>query len=499
MSAQQRLVLVVGDSGLVEGVAVELQSSGAFDVETATGWRQGSDRLAWPDVDAIVCVHTPDSFDAVAFLESIDDTYPTLPTYIVGDVSTSEESVGATSFDTAELPALASTIETRLDDRDDARTMDRFDGTEAAKYLNVAEKDIDQLLAGDIDRERAADLLHKRQLVEALFETIPIHLYVKDRQGRHRYVSEQYFEEETSEFRDKADPEIPYVARNHAWRAYEDDRYVIDEGEAILGKEEYLPSLEKWNNSSKVPWRDADENIVGLLGVTYEVTERKERRQEVERQNERLSEFAHLVSHDLRNPLQVARSALELAQSTDDPDPEYLETIDQALGRMGEIIDDVLQLAKYGKSVIEPAPLDLREVITQAWGITGSVGGTLRVEDDIGQIRGDESHVQQLFENLFTNSVKHANRGGEAVTVTVGPLFEDGEQTGFYVADDGIGISAAQRDAIFASGYSTADDGTGFGLTIVQEIVEGHGWSIDVTESVTGGARFEIHGVECPE
>jgi signal transduction histidine kinase len=64
-----------------------------------------------------------------------------------------------------------------------------------------------------------------------------------------------------------------------------------------------------------------------------------------------------------------------------------------------------------------------------------------------------------------------------------------------YVADDGCGIPADAREAIFASGYTTAEEGTGFGLAIVGEIVEAHGWTIDVTESTEGGARFEIRGV----
>ncbi|WP_255491984.1 HAMP domain-containing sensor histidine kinase [Haloarcula sp. JP-L23] len=102
-------------------------------------------------------------------------------------------------------------------------------------------------------------------------------------------------------------------------------------------------------------------------------------------------------------------------------------------------------------------------------------------------IEADESRLQQLFENLFRNAIEH---GGEAVTVHVGAL-EDG--TGFYVADDGPGIPSEKRDQIFDHGYSTVADGTGFGLTIVQPIVQAHGWELAVTESAEGGARFEIY------
>jgi signal transduction histidine kinase len=77
------------------------------------------------------------------------------------------------------------------------------------------------------------------------------------------------------------------------------------------------------------------------------------------------------------------------------------------------------------------------------------------------------------------------------VTVRIGELDD-----GFYIADDGSGIPVDERAEIFEHGYSTTQDGTGFGLSIVQDIVVGHGWKIELAESEEGGARFEITGVE---
>jgi signal transduction histidine kinase len=70
---------------------------------------------------------------------------------------------------------------------------------------------------------------------------------------------------------------------------------------------------------------------------------------------------------------------------------------------------------------------------------------------------------------------------------------------GFYVADDGHGIPEDEREAVFETGYSTADDGTGFGLHIVQRVARDHGWSVAVTDSAEGGARFEVTGVDFTE
>ncbi|MFT4881065.1 MAG: signal transduction histidine kinase, partial [Salinirussus sp.] len=107
------------------------------------------------------------------------------------------------------------------------------------------------------------------------------------------------------------------------------------------------------------------------------------------------------------------------------------------------------------------------------------------------RIRANGNSLQQLFENLYRNAVEH---GGDNVTVQVGAM--DG---GFYVADTGPGIPESEREAVFEAGYSTSERGTGFGLRIVKQIVDGHGWNVAVTESEQGGARFEITGVDAAE
>lgn len=107
-----------------------------------------------------------------------------------------------------------------------------------------------------------------------------------------------------------------------------------------------------------------------------------------------------------------------------------------------------------------------------------------------GEVRADPSRLQQLVENLVRNAVEH---GGDDVTVTIGET-DDGD--GFYIADDGTGIPETMRAQVFQNGFSTIADGTGFGLAIVKEIADAHGWTMEVTESQSGGARFEITGVE---
>ncbi|WP_436925966.1 PAS domain S-box protein [Halosimplex amylolyticum] len=299
--------------------------------------------------------------------------------------------------------------------------------------------------------------------------------------------------------------------------------------------------------------------------------ESREHRRELERQNERLDEFAGIVSHDLRNPLQVATARAEFL--AEEVDSEHLTAVQRAHDRMEALIDDLLTLGREGGTVLDVEPVDLGSLARTCWETAGRPDASLVVATDDG-VRADRRRLQQLLENLIGNAVEHgstspgsharqdadgtssvepsvadapedatehgstsprsqahedadgtssvepsvadeqsssspashAQRDADApedavehdatnptVTVRVGTL-ED--RSGFFVADDGPGIPAEKRQKAFESGYSTAADGAGFGLSIVEQIAHTHGWSIAVTESETGGARFEITDVD---
>jgi len=252
------------------------------------------------------------------------------------------------------------------------------------------------------------------------------------------------------------------------------------------------------------PFSDWEVTLVDLLGnwVSYE-QERERRAAQLTRERNRLDDFASLVSHDLRNPLTVALGRLDVVRERYDGNSDHIDTIEASLERMDTLIEDLLVLSRSGNQSVDPKPHVLEEVATAAWEATGTEDATLRVSDGETAFHGDPVSVQRLFENLLRNSVEHGStspdsqtrqdavaHGGPDVTVTVGALSE-----GFYVADDGPGIPRDERDQVFDSGYTTSDDGTGFGLRIVRDILDAHGWDITVTESDDGGARFEITGV----
>ena len=241
-----------------------------------------------------------------------------------------------------------------------------------------------------------------------------------------------------------------------------------------------------------------DEDVVlgEILGVTIvtalEQVQRneriRERERELTRQNARLEEFASVVSHDLRNPLNVAEGRLDLA--LDECDSEQLEYVASAHDRMAELIDDLLTLARERDTDVEPTPVALASFVEACWQNvdTGEASFVVDVE---GTISADETQLRQLLENLFRNAIEH---GGDDVVVSVGTLDD-----GFYVEDDGPGISPDKREEVFEYGYSTTRGGTGFGLSIAKQCSEAHGWEIRVTDGTDGGARFEITGVDVGE
>jgi PAS domain S-box-containing protein len=237
---------------------------------------------------------------------------------------------------------------------------------------------------------------------------------------------------------------------------------------------------------------DRQVSLAKLLATNVEVAlERidqrrdiQKRQAELQRQNERLDEFASVVSHDLRNPLSVAKGNLEFVRENTDSDDA--DRVAEALERMETLIEDLLDLARAGNDIEDTEAVSISEIADDCWSNVDTGGVALHVTTG-ATVRADRSRLAQLLENLFRNAIEH---GGPGVAITVGDLPD-----GFYVADDGPGIPEADRESVFDAGYSTSDEGTGFGLSIVRKIAEAHGWAVTATESEDGGARFEFTDV----
>ncbi|WP_049919607.1 sensor histidine kinase [Haloarcula vallismortis] len=249
------------------------------------------------------------------------------------------------------------------------------------------------------------------------------------------------------------------------------------------------------------------------ISRAVEAERQRLQREAVEQRNERLDEFAAVVAHDLRNPLNVASGQLELERM--DRDSEHLQTAATAMGRMETLIDRTLTLARSGHVISETEAVDIGALVDSCWEAVPT-GDTTLQNETTAVIDADPDRLRHLFENLFRNAVEHGStgsrtesddsvryshtgsrpgaddleRGSTGLTIRVGDI-----TGGFYIADNGSGIPPEKREAVLDDGYTTTDGEGGLGLAIVQRIVEAHDWNIDVTESNEGGTRFEITDV----
>jgi signal transduction histidine kinase len=307
--------------------------------------------------------------------------------------------------------------------------------------------------------------------------------------------------------REQLQAEEPQVDRGLVRDVFEADRQRIVDGDTLDEEFEGLSPKRLlchplsghgvlWmGTATATAFTEEDERFATIVALTTRsALDRAERDAQLERQreqlrdrNERLDQFASIVSHDLRNPLSTAKGFLELAR--EDPTPEYFEEVASSHERMERLIDDVLTLAREGEDVGDRSTVSLETIARKAWETAGSDRATLEVEHGRA-IDADPERLRTAFENLFRNAREH---GREDVTVTIRSSIEEGW---FAIEDDGPGIPESDLDDVLDHGYTTHADGTGLGLSIVATIVRAHGWEIGVTNGPDGGARFEISGVE---
>ncbi|MFB6227215.1 MAG: sensor histidine kinase [Halobacteriales archaeon] len=215
--------------------------------------------------------------------------------------------------------------------------------------------------------------------------------------------------------------------------------------------------------------------------------------------------IASVISHDLRNPLDVANAHLRAARETGEE--EHFDQVRQSHDRMEQIIKDVLTLARGESALSITDDVDVEAVAADAWATVDTRDASITLEDDLPEARGDPDRLQRLFENLFRNSIEHAHpaetgnadpgdgsgpedsESGAPLQVRVGRT--DG---GFFIADNGPGVPVEDRTRVFDPGYSRGGTGggTGLGLTIVEEIADAHDWTVSLTTGSLGGARFEF-------
>ena len=333
------------------------------------------------------------------------------------------------------------------------------------------------------ERKRREQQLERfRRAVESTAHAV----FITDHSGRIEYVNQAFVDVTGYEPQD-AIGRTPRILKSGEM----DAEYYEELWTTILSGDTWTEEIvnrrkcgERYHASQTISPIITDGEVSAFVAVQADISDRKQREETLRTQNERLDQFSSVVSHDLRNPLNVAEGRLELAR--EECDSDHLEAVSRAHDRMGSLIEDLLTLAREGETVTDVEPVDLATMATDCWATIETADATLITEAE-GTIYATESRLKQLFENFYRNAIEH---GSADVTVTVAELDD-----GFVVEDDGAGIPEDDRDDVLEAGYSTARDGTGFGLNIVTQVVDAHDWGLRVTESASGGARFEITGV----
>jgi light-regulated signal transduction histidine kinase (bacteriophytochrome) len=229
--------------------------------------------------------------------------------------------------------------------------------------------------------------------------------------------------------------------------------------------------------------------------------------------NKELEAFSYSVSHDLRAPLRhisgFSKMLVEEFGSTLDPTAQrYLERIQAGTQKMGQLVDELLNLARVGRHTLSLQPTRLNSIVAEVIAILEPDSEGRQVEwviADLPTVTCDPVLVKQVFQNLLANALKftrpradgNAQAGTPAPTsrtvIEVGHKEQDG-QTVFMVRDNGIGFNMKYVDKLFGvfQRLHRAEDfeGTGIGLATVQRIVQKHGGRVWAEGELDKGAAF---------
>ena len=339
-------------------------------------------------------------------------------------------------------------------------------------------------------RDVTARKRRERELAqyERVIELAPTALFVLDADGTIVWCNDEFADAFTEDEAELLGTPFPTLVE----RGYYDERVMTKYAEEVRALLSSQVDRERAKYQVRFRSPDGDELIhdvhtkllpledgefAGTIHAIRDITRRRHYRRELERQNDRLEEFTSLVSHDLRNPLNVAQGHLELLG--EEVDNVHVDKLRWSLSRMEELVDGLLELARQGKTIGDQEWFPLATAAREAWSIVDTGDARLEIDTD-ARIYGDEARTRTLLENLFRNAVDHGIAGDETepLVVTVGSLEDDGTEDetrwqGFYVADTGPGLPA-DRDSLFEFGYTTEANGTGIGLAIVDGIATAH-------------------------
>ncbi|MDD4910096.1 MAG: ATP-binding protein [Candidatus Omnitrophica bacterium] len=365
------------------------------------------------------------------------------------------------------------------------------------------------------------DRYHESILLE-LINHIPDVVYIKDRKGRLILVNEAHAKGlglKPDEVAGKTD--FDFFPKERAEIMARDDEYVMSTGKPIIDKIERSTrpdGIDNYVSTTKIPRHDEKGNIIGLMGITRDITRRfhlerlqkekeqiEKRLESLEEMNRMKSEFVSAVSHELRTPLAIIKESVMLILDNvggilNDKQRDILTTGRNNIERLNKIISELLDISR-----IERGAFSLHYSLADLCGIINDSSAhfrklarqkkiTLRYNIPAGQINLfiDAERVNQALSNLINNAIKFTEEGGR-VSVEV-ELLQARVRVG--VLDTGVGIAEQDIPRLCAKFVQVSrtpaseKKGVGLGLYIVKELVQRHGGEIEIESRLGVGSKF---------
>jgi PAS domain S-box-containing protein len=281
------------------------------------------------------------------------------------------------------------------------------------------------------------------------------------------------------------------------------------------------PSLERgvWIETNGAPLRDINGQIRGGVIAFRDITQRKADELEIRKLNEDLEErialrtaqlqsankeleaFSYSVSHDLRAPLRhiagFSRILIsEYGETMALEARDHIQKIQNAVNRMGLLVDTLLEFAKLGRQPLKVQPNELNAIVEQVIVVLQPECEGRDVEWRVGElptVTCDRILMGQVFQNLLSNALKYS-RGRSKTIVEIGSIQEEGRSPVIFVRDNGVGFNmkyATKLFEVFQRMHTESEfEGTGVGLATVNRIVQKHGGNIWAQAEVDKGAAF---------
>jgi PAS domain S-box-containing protein len=385
-------------------------------------------------------------------------------------------------------------------------SMDISERKRAQQVLEKAGEELEQLV-----KERTAALSEANALLQTMMDNMPDHIYFKDSDSR--FIRNSRSQAKMMGY-DPADvvgkTDFDFFQGEHAQRSFDEEQKVIKSGQPLVNIEERVvwpDGRVTWVSTTKLPLRDAKDQVTGTFGISRDITERKQAEEALEKSNvqleaanRELESFSYSVSHDLRAPLRsIDGFSQALLEDYGDKIPQegrnYLERARAAAQRMAELIDDILALSRVSRAPVQRGTVDLSAL---AQGILSDLQNSdpdRRVSMVITPnmlVEGDQNLLRIALQNLLANAWKFTSKKADA-RIEFDVQNESGERT-FLIRDNGSGFDMNYANKLFGAfqRLHSADEfpGTGIGLATVQRVFHKHGGRVWAEGVVDQGATF---------